>query len=129
MRNAIEWGMVAFILALAALIASFSLACHIFGRAEVASALCAAYRETKHVTGTVARRGWRPILPWIFIAVAGGIGWRVVMGLPLTVDVVQLVGILGPLVVPTLLGQWTRSVETRAGVANGAGLVNPAALA
>lgn len=121
--------MISLILALATLIASFSLACHIFGRTEVANASRAIYRELKHVTGTVARRGWRPILPWIFIAVAGGIGWRVVMGLPLTVDVVQLVGILGPLVVPTLLGQWTRSVETRAGVANSGGLVNESAIA
>jgi len=121
--------MVALFFALAALIASFSLACHIFGRAEVAKASRAFYREVKHVVGTVARRGWRPILPWIFIFVAGGIGWRVVSGLPLTVDVVQLVGVLGPLVIPTVLGQWTRSIETRAGVANGGGLVNNGALA
>lgn len=121
--------MVALILALAALIASFSLACHIFGRDEVAKVSRAVYREIKHVVGTVARRGWRPILPWIFIFVAGGIGWRVVSGLPLTVDVVQLVGVLGPLVIPTVLSQWTRSIETRAGVANGGGLVNPAAIA
>ena len=121
--------MVALIIALAALIASFSLACHIFGRSEVANAARSVYREIKHVTGTVARRGWRPILPWIFIFVAGGIGWRVVAGLPLTVDVVQLVGVLGPLVIPTVLGQWTRSIETRAGVANSGGLVNNTAIA
>lgn len=121
--------MVAFILALAALIAAFSFACHVFGREAVGKGARAFYRELKHVTGTIARRGWRPLLPWIFIAVAGGIGWRVVMGLPLTVDVVQLVGVLGPLVVPTVLAQWTRSVETRAGVANSGGIVNNAALA
>lgn len=120
--------MVAFILALAALIAAFSLACHVFGREVVARSAHAAYRELKHVLGTIARRGWRPLLPWVFIFVAGGIGWRVVSGLPLTVDVVQLVGVLGPLVIPTVLGQWTRSVEARAGVANG-GIVNNAALA
>lgn len=121
--------MVAFLVALASLIASFSLACHVFGRAAVALAARVCYRESKHVLGTVVRRGWRPLLPWIFIAVAGGIGWRVVMGLPLSVDVVQLVGVLGPLVVPTLLGQWTRSIETRAGVANAGGLVNNQAIA
>lgn len=106
-----------------------ALAFYAYGPEVVGKAARAFYRELKHVVGTIARRGWRPLLPWIFIFVAGGIGWRVVSGLPLTVDVVQLVGVLGPLVIPTVLGQWTRSIETRAGVANSGGIVNNAALA
>lgn len=101
----------------------------VFGRDETVAGVRAFYRELKQIVGTVARRGWRPLLPWIFIFVAGGIGARVVMGLPLSIDVVQLVGVLGPLCVPTMLAQWTRSVETRSGVANSdGGLVNNAAL-
>lgn len=121
--------MVALLFALAAVIASLSLACHMIGREAVGEASRSVYREAKQVIGTVARRGWRPILPWIFIFVAGGIGARVVAGLPLTIDVVQLVGVLGPLCVPTMLAQWTRSVETRSGVANSGGLVNNQAIA
>lgn len=117
------------VFALAFLIASLSLACYLVGRENVGAALRAVYREIKQVVGTVARRGWRPILPWIFIFVAGGIGARVVMGLPLTIDVVQLVGVLGPLCVPTMMAQWTRHRETREGVANTPPLVNPAAIA
>lgn len=105
------------------------LAFYAYGPVLIGNALRSCYREIKHVVGTVARRGWRPLLPWVFIFVTGGIGWRVVSGLPLTVDVVQLVGVLGPLVIPTVLGQWTRSIETRAGVANSGGLVNNGALA
>lgn len=122
--------MVAVLFAVAAVIASLSLSCYLVGREHVAGAARAIYREAKHLVGTVARRGWRPLLPWIFILVAGGIGWRVVVGLPLTISIEQLAGILGPLVIPTLLGQWTRSIETRSGVANNeGGLVNNSALA
>lgn len=121
--------MFALLLALAALIASVSFACYMVGREHVSGAARAIYRETKHIVGTVARRGWRPLLPWVFLAVAGGIGWRVVMGLPLSIDIVQLMGVLGPLVAPTLLAQWTRSRETMHGVANSdGGLINNAAL-
>lgn len=105
-----------------------ALAFYAYGPVVVGNAFRSVYREIKHVVGTIARRGWRPLLPWVFIFVAGGIGWRVVSGLPLTVDVVQLVGVLGPLVLPTVLGQWTRSIEARAGVANGGGIVNNDAL-
>ena len=80
--------------------------------------LHSAYRETKHVTGTVVRRGWRPLIPWMFIALGAVIIYRIGAGLPL-VDVAQLLAALGGLGVPAMLGQWTRSNEAVAGVANG----------
>lgn len=122
-------GLITGVFALAALIAALSIACYLVGRENVVAAGRSVYRETKLVVGTVARRGWRPLLPWIFILVAGGIGARVVMGLPLSIDVVQLVGVLGPLCVPTMLAQWTRSRETMEGRANADPLVNPVAIA
>ena len=77
----------------------------------------AGYRETKELTGTVFRRGWRPLIPWIAVFIFAGLGWRIVNGMPIP-NVAELLGVLGPLTIPTLLAQWTRSVETRAGVAN-----------
>lgn len=82
-----------------------------------------AYREAKHVTGTVFRRGWRPLIPWVAIYIFAGLGWRIVNGLPIP-NVVELLGVLGPITVPTLLAQWTRSIETRANVANASGAFN-----
>lgn len=131
--------MAAFILAFAALIASFSLACYLIGREHMVSATVSlaklsaklahsGYREAKHMIGTAIRRGWRPLIPWVAIWIFAGLGWRMVQGLPIP-GVIELVGVLGPLTLPTLLAQWTRSVETRSGVANGGGLVNPGALA
>jgi hypothetical protein len=82
-----------------------------------------AYRETKHVTGTVFRRGWRPLIPWVAVWIFAGLGWRLVNGLPIP-GVIELLGVLGPITLPTMLAQWTRSIETRANVANAPGAFN-----
>lgn len=91
-----------------------------------------AYREIKQVIGTVGRRGWRPLIPWIMIFMVGAIAYRIAMGLPLP-NVAEVLAVLAPLAINVALGQWTRSIETRAGVANAApsptgGLVNNAAI-
>ena len=119
--------MVAFILALAALIASFSIACHIFGLEEVAKASRAFYRELKHISGNVVRRGWRPYIPWCFGFILTAIGYRLLNGLPLP-DSVTLGVLLGPLGAITAHAVQVRSGDYRAGVANSGGLVNNDAL-
>ena len=83
----------------------------------LAQAALSAYREAKHLIGTGFRRGWRPLFPWVAIWIFAGLGWRIVNGLPIP-GVVELLGVLGPITLPTMLAYWTRSVETRAGVAN-----------
>ena len=80
----------------------------------------AGYRETKYLTGIVFRRGWRPLIPWIAIWIFAGLGWRLVNGLPIP-GVAEVLSVVGPVVLPTMLAQWTRSIETRAGVANAPG--------
>lgn len=81
------------------------------------------YREAKHLIGTVFRRGWRPLIPWIAVWIFAGLGWRLVHGLPIP-GVVELMGVLGPLTLPTMLAQWTRYRETISGVANATGLAS-----
>lgn len=120
--------MVALVFALAALIAALSLACHVFGREAVANGLRSSYREIKHVIGTVARRGWRPYIPWCFGFILTAIGVRLMMGLPLP-DSVTLGVLLGPLGAITAHAVQVRSGDYRSGVANGGGLVNNGALA
>jgi hypothetical protein len=83
----------------------------------------AGYREAKHLTGTVFRRGWRPLIPWVAVFIFAGLGWRIVNGLPIP-GVVELLGVLGPLTIPTALAQWTRYSETIRGVANATGVFN-----
>lgn len=83
-------------------------------------AVCWLYREFKELVGTVARRGWRVVLPWVFVYVCAGLGWRVVNGLPLG-DVVALTGVLAPLAGTTVVAQVTRFMETVRGVANSSG--------
>lgn len=83
----------------------------------VLTVLAAVYAEIKEIVGSISRRGWRPLIPWMFIALGAAITYRIAIGLPLP-QVPELLSVLGPLVIPTLLAQWTRSVETRAGVAN-----------
>lgn len=119
--------MIALILALAALIGSFSLACHIFGRTEVANASRAVYREIKHITGNVVRRGWRPYIPWCFGFILTAIGVRLLNGQPLP-DSVTLGVLLGPLGAITAHAVQVRSGDYRAGVANSGGIVNNDAL-
>lgn len=119
--------MVAFIFALAALIAAFSFACHVFGREAVAKGARAFYREIKHVTGSAVRRGWRPYIPWCFGFILTAIGYRLLNGLPLP-DSVTLGVLLGPLGAITAHAVQVRSGDYRAGVANSGGLVNNDAL-
>lgn len=91
-------------------------------------ALCRSfYREAKTVIGTIGRRGWRPLIPWTLIAMGMAIAYRIAFGLPLP-DVAPLLAAVAPFVLPTLMGQITRSKETLEGVANSGGLVNNAAL-
>lgn len=77
------------------------------------------YREIKEIVGTVGRRGWRPLIPWTLIAMGMAIAYRIAFGLPLP-NVAEVLGSVAPFVLPTIVGQWTRSIETRSGVANGA---------
>lgn len=86
--------------------------------AEVKHLLGLAYKELKHLIGTVGRRGWRPLIPWIMIFMVGAIAYRIAAGLPLP-NVAEVLAVLAPLALNVALGQWTRSIEVRAGVANG----------
>jgi len=105
--------------ALAALIASVALAAYLLGPKAVACVLQSIYRETKAIIGTVARRGWRPYIPWCFGFILTAIGVRLMLGLPLP-DSVTLGVILGPLGAIAAHATQVRSGDYRAGVANGA---------
>lgn len=120
--------MVAFIFALAALVAALALAAYLMGPEVVGKALRGVYREIKHITGNVARRGWRPYIPWCFGFILTAIGVRLANGLPLP-DSVTLGVLLAPLGAITAHAIQVRSGDYRAGVANSdGGLINNQAI-
>lgn len=81
------------------------------------SAVAWTYGEIKDLIGTVSRRGWRPLIPWMLIALMGVIIWRIAMGLPLP-QVPELATALVPLAGASGLMGWFRSREALQGVAN-----------
>lgn len=109
--------MALFLFALSALIMAYSAAAYLLGVDVVLKGTRAAYREMKHVLGTVARRGWRPYIPWCFGALLSVIVARLALGLPLP-DVGTLSVLLGPLGAITAHAVQVRSGDYRAGVAN-----------
>lgn len=66
---------------------------------------------------TILRRGWRVVLPWIFIWLCAGLTYRITHGLPLP-DVGTVVGALATLVVPVVVAIVSRSIDYRNGCAN-----------
>lgn len=116
-----------FIVSVVAACVMIALAFYAYGPVVIGNAARAFYREIKHITGNVVRRGWRPYIPWCFGFILTAIGYRLLNGLPLP-DSVTLGVLLGPLGAITAHAVQVRSGDYRAGVANSGGLVNNDAL-
>lgn len=96
--------------------------------------------KIEHRAWMFYRRGWRPMIPWVFIYFIIGMAYRMVHGLPL-VDLPSLVTAAVPLTAGAGGMIWSRCVETLQGKANDrpapvvlnpfpeGGLVNNAAIA
>lgn len=69
------------------------------------------------ISDTMLRRGWRIVLPWIFIYLAAGLSYRAVNGLPMP-DVGVVIGALGTIAVPVIVAIIGRSIDYRNGCAN-----------
>lgn len=111
------WGCVALISVLAASHYLLGKETAAGASAVVLRAVAWSYGEAKDVIGTVTRRGWRPLIPWMFVAFMGVLIWRVALGLPL-VNVPELATALVPLAGASGLMGWFRSREVISGVAN-----------
>ena len=76
-----------------------------------------------HVAAAFARRGWRVVLPWVFLYAVSGLAYRMAHGLPMP-DVAAIVGVLAPLAGSTIVAQITRSIEVRSGVSQGGSVMD-----
>lgn len=76
-----------------------------------------------HVAAAFTRRGWRVVLPWVFLYACVGLAYRMANGLPMP-DVAAVIGVMGPLAGSTIVAQITRSIEVRSGVAQGGSVMD-----
>lgn len=87
------------------------------GVAFVAKGVAWIYAEAKEIIGTVGRRGWRPLIPWLFGALVAVIILRIANGQSLP-DVPALTSAIVPLAGTTGFMAWFRSREALNGLAN-----------
>lgn len=76
-----------------------------------------------HIAAAFTRRGWRVVLPWVFLYAVAGLAYRMANGLPMP-DVSAVVGVLAPLAGSTIVAQITRSIEVRQGINQGGSVMD-----
>lgn len=69
------------------------------------------------VADTFLRRGWRIVLPWVFIYLIAGLSYRLVNGLQMP-DAGVVLGAVGSIAVPVVVAIISRSIDYRNGCAN-----------